>query len=111
MNLQSLGTGYIIQQAQIDAVLNSLFASVEQKIMACIEQRRLARDYQIDKEYEEATARTYNTEDDREKLETESCPKKEQFSFRLRHKMKITAKIFKISYNCCRIGGAFYHKP
>jgi hypothetical protein len=71
MNLQSLGTDYIIQQAQVDAVLNSPFASVEQKMMARIEQRRLARDYKIDQDYEEEKARTYSTDDDRKKLATE----------------------------------------
>ena len=68
MNLQSLGTDYIIQQAQVDAVLSSPFASVEQKMMARIEQRRLARDYQIDKEYEDAKAHVYNIDDDKKKL-------------------------------------------
>ena len=54
MNLQSLGTDYVIQKAQIDAVLNSPFASIEQKMMARIEQHRLDRDFQIRQESEEA---------------------------------------------------------
>ena len=78
MNLQSLGTDYIIQQAQVDSVLNSPFASVEQKMMARVEQRRLARDFQIDQDYEQAKAQQYDsgvkyevTEDDRKALDKE----------------------------------------